>query len=393
MQSYNMLPQVEQSLQHILHHREAYIQDRAKRQLPNRPFIVGVSGCQGSGKTTLCDTLAHLLSDSEKHNLSVVSFSLDDFYLSRNDQAKLAAANPDNKLLQVRGQPGSHDLQLARTTLNHLLDPEATSVAIPSYDKSCFGGLGDRRDTSEWKTVYAPYDIILFEGWSQGFKPLPPTELKRMYREATGRMALQPLKSLEQLNRNLSRYEDDLYSFFDIFIHLSPADPEQVYNWRLQQEHHMKSTRGVDGMTDEAVRAFVDTYMPAYELYLPRLDRVGFFGQGVRGEPLKPYEGPQRADGGYSGPERHLRFVLDQERRVIRTQHMKETVMVGSPKIGGGNTGAENNNGQGGVVTRFGSTSRFLFSCTMIGLLSYFGFSRRRKIADAALRYARAKQL
>ncbi|KAI7853738.1 P-loop containing nucleoside triphosphate hydrolase protein [Circinella umbellata] len=380
--SYSMLPQVEQSLQHILHHREAYLQDRAQRQLPNRPFIVGVSGCQGSGKTTLCDTLAHLLNDETTHNLNVVTFSLDDFYLTRNDQAKLASNNPNNKLLQVRGQPGSHDLQLAKTTFNNLLDPKVTSLAIPSYDKSSFGGLGDRRDKSEWKTVYAPYDVILFEGWSQGFKPLPPQELQRMYKEAKGRMALQPLASLEQINHNLTQYENDLYAFFDIFIHLSPADPEQVFNWRLQQEHHMKATRGVEGMSDEDVRNFVDTYMPAYELYLPRLDRVGFFGQGLRGESLKPYEGPKRADGGYSGVERHLRLVLDSERRVIRSQHMKETVLVDSPKLGEGNRS---------VITRFGATSRFLLSCTMIGLLSYFGFSRRRRIVDAALKFARAK--
>ncbi|KAI9485109.1 P-loop containing nucleoside triphosphate hydrolase protein [Zychaea mexicana] len=380
-----MLPQVEQSLKHISQHRDAYLQDRAQRHLPNRPFIVGVSGCQGSGKTTLCDTLVHLLSN-EPHNLSVVSFSLDDFYLTRNDQANLAATNPNNKLLQVRGQPGSHDLPLARSTFTQLLDPETTSVAIPSYDKSCFGGLGDRRDKSQWKTVYAPYDVILFEGWSQGFKPLPPAELKRMYQEATGRMALQPLASLEQINRNLAQYEDDLYAFFDIFIHLSPADPEQVYNWRLQQEHHMKSTRSVDGMSDESVRAFVDTYMPAYELYLPRLDRVGFFGQGLRGETLKPYEGQKRADGGYSGLERHLRLVLDQERRVIRTQHMKETVLVDSPKIGGGGSG--DGGSGGGAIARF-SAKRFLFSCAMIGLLS-LGISRRRRIIDAAFKLAGA---
>ncbi|KAI8149199.1 P-loop containing nucleoside triphosphate hydrolase protein [Fennellomyces sp. T-0311] len=377
-----MLPQVDQSLRHILHHREAYVKDRQQRHLQRRPFIVGVSGCQGSGKTTLCDTLEHLLSN-EPHNLNVVSFSLDDLYLTREDQAKLAAANPDNKLLQQRGQPGSHDLRLAQRTFKDLLDPDCASAAIPSYDKSCFGGLGDRRDKAQWKTVYAPYDIILFEGWSQGFKPLPPAELKRMYSEATGRMSLQPLSSLEQINRYLAQYESDLYSFFDIFIHLSPADPEQVYKWRLQQEHHMKATRGVDGMADDAVRAFVDTYMPAYELYLPRLDRVGFFGQGLRGESLKPYEGPTRADGGYSGPERHLRLVLDQDRKVIRTQHMKETVLVDSPVLGSNNAG-------GGAVARF-STTRFLFSCTMIGLLSYFGFARRRRIVDAVARLARAK--
>ncbi|ORZ01258.1 P-loop containing nucleoside triphosphate hydrolase protein [Syncephalastrum racemosum] len=287
MASYTMLPQVEESLQHIIHHRNQYIQDA---NFAGRPFIVGVSGCQGSGKTTLCDTLQHLLT-SEPYNLNVVSFSLDDFYLTRSDQVRLAAANPDNPLLQKRGQAGSHDLDLATRTLTSLVKANKEHsterpvvVSIPSYDKSLHGGLGDRVEQPKWRKTYAPYDVILFEGWSQGFKPLQLEDLRRMYREAcaTGkntvrgesRLPLFKLAHLEKLNDNLRTYEDRLYSFFDIFVHLSPADPDQVFEWRLQQEHHMKATRGVDGMSDEDVRAFIDTYMPAYELYLPRLDRT-----------------------------------------------------------------------------------------------------------------------
>lgn len=33
-------------------------------------------------------------------------YSIDDFYLTHEDQVRLAASQPDNKLLQHRGQPG-----------------------------------------------------------------------------------------------------------------------------------------------------------------------------------------------------------------------------------------------------------------------------------------------
>ncbi|KAI8379587.1 P-loop containing nucleoside triphosphate hydrolase protein [Radiomyces spectabilis] len=376
-QSMAMLPQAQASLDHILHHRDAYLKDRADRHLGRRPLVVGVSGCQGSGKTTLCDTLAHIL--REEHNMNVVNFSLDDLYLTRADQAHLAEANPGNRLLQYRGQAGSHDMALARSIFSKLLDKNAQSnvpVAIPSYDKSLFGGLGDRLPKSSWKQVYPPYDVILFEGWMLGFKPLLNEQLEHVYRQKSqenqqghkNQLTEHPLAHIEKLNDKLVTYERELYPFMDIFIHLSPTDLEQVYQWRLQQEHHMKQTRNVQGLSDEAVRAFVDTYMPAYELYLPRLDRVGFFGQGDRGESLKGYEGPQRQDGGYSGQERHLRLVLDQDRRLIRSQPMQERVVPNAPSD------------PSVSQSRGIAPKRLLFSCAMIGLLGLVGYSRRQRL-------------
>ncbi|KAI7875708.1 P-loop containing nucleoside triphosphate hydrolase protein [Lichtheimia hyalospora FSU 10163] len=363
-----MLPQTKASLEHILEHRKAYLEDRKNKQLPSRPLVVGVSGCQGSGKTTLCDTLSHLLG-SEPHNLNVVSFSLDDFYLTRGEQAKLTKANEGNPLFQYRGQPGSHDVDLLKRTLAHLVQQSEHQVRIPSYDKSLFGGLGDRLPLEDWKPTMAPYDVILFEGWSQGFKPLLSDELERVHRHATPNscIAKLPLAYLSQMNTNLEQYESQLYSMFDIFIHLSPAKLEQVYNWRLQQEHHMKATRGVQGMSDQDVRAFVDTYMPAYELYLPRLDKVGFFGQG-----------PQRHDRGYSAPGRHLRIVLDQERRVIDSVHIKEHLQPNS-------LSSTNNMSP---VYRF---SRLLFTCTVFGALGFLGYTRRHRVTDIFMRLIRGR--
>lgn len=38
--------------------------------------------------------------------------SYDDFYLTHEDQQKVASENPDNKFLQGRGTAGTHDMKL-----------------------------------------------------------------------------------------------------------------------------------------------------------------------------------------------------------------------------------------------------------------------------------------
>lgn len=352
---YGMLPQTKESISHILKHYESFKQDRKSRELPQQPMIVGVSGCQGSGKTTLCDTLAHLLK-AAPYNLRVVSFSLDDVYLTHQDQVKLSMKYRDNPLYQQRGQAGSHDLALASQTLQSLLNTknQGDTVPIPVYDKSLHSGQGDRLDKSDWKYPVAPFDIILFEGWMLGFKTLPEKNVKQHVNLK--------FDDVNVMNTELQKYEDDLYPYFDIFIHLSPFKLDQVYQWRLQQEHHMKQTRGVDGLSDEAVRVFVDTYMPAYELYLPRLDKVGFYGQGYLGEKLKGYEGLKRSDGGYSEPNRHLRVVLDQDRKVVESGTLKETAVDAQKAL---------------IVTSNSFFSKKLvYRCAFIGVLGLIGYKR-----------------
>lgn len=129
------------------------------------------------------------------------------------------------------------------------------------------------------------------------------------------RLGAYPLEHLQLLNTELAKYERDWYPVLDVFVHIAPLNLEDVYRWRLQQEHVMRRERRV-GLTDEQVRDFVDRYMPAYELYLPRLERIGFFGPGYLGEEQKAYEETSVMPE-YNAPGKHLKIVIDGERKVV----------------------------------------------------------------------------
>jgi D-glycerate 3-kinase len=71
---------------------------------PSRPFIIGLNGVQGAGKTTLVSALAETL--REKEGLETLVLSIDDLYLKREDQVRLAREQEGNLLVQYRGEPG-----------------------------------------------------------------------------------------------------------------------------------------------------------------------------------------------------------------------------------------------------------------------------------------------
>src|ERR1700676_3604665 len=97
------------------------------------PLFVGIQGPQGIGKSTLTCNLVEALAVSP-HQLTAVALSIDDFYLPHTALASLAANNPGNKLLNGRGEPGTHDLPLASQVLQglmHINDHDAQPVIVP----------------------------------------------------------------------------------------------------------------------------------------------------------------------------------------------------------------------------------------------------------------------
>lgn len=229
------------------------------------PLMIGLQGPQGCGKTTLCDALLRHLREK---NLNVAILSLDDLYRTHAGLKKVAEDHPDNPLLAGRGPPGTHDLELASSVLDKVsrINEGDGHVDLPVFDKSLCGGEGDRSDQTV--SIDGPLDVFVLEGWSMGFGPLTPSALKQRYEKKDGKyFPKHSLKSLTELNGSLEQVSQIINPHFSVLVQIEPTDYDYVFDWRLQQEHSMKAANGGKGMTDEQVHAFVERYMPEYELW------------------------------------------------------------------------------------------------------------------------------
>ncbi|KAI5961910.1 uncharacterized protein KGF55_003881 [Candida pseudojiufengensis] len=240
-----------------------------------KPLFIGVNGPQGSGKTYLTLNLTNKL-QLQYSNLNIISFSIDDFYLTYDDQSKLTqlAKLDGNKLLQGRGLPGTHDLSLLNTLLEKLVENYKNNkwetVHLPFYDKSLHEGLGDRSEKDKI-SLDKPIDVILFEGWFNGFMPLDFDQLRLNYFTQTPSSILQqhPLHFVEDINKKLIQYVK-VWKYCQYFIIIKSDSIENVYKWRLEQEHELIKLKGI-GMSDDQVVKFVNRYMPIYILYYGNL--------------------------------------------------------------------------------------------------------------------------
>jgi pantothenate kinase-related protein Tda10 len=150
---------------------------------------------------------------------------------------------------------------LRRTSLSRALLPcrsaTGAKAAVPLYDKSLRGGRGDRAPEAAWPVVTGPLQVVCLEGWCLGFRPL-----------ATDAAAAAVHPGLGAVNAALRTYEAAMESRVDAWVVVRVAEPNWVFDWRLQAEVEMRKS-GKAGLTDAQVADFVSRFMPAYKAYLP----------------------------------------------------------------------------------------------------------------------------
>ena len=125
--------------------------------------IIGLTGGQGSGKSTISKILKIIL--KERCGLNTTIFSIDDFY--KTLQERKIISKKISRLFLTRGVPGTHDTKLLYETLIRLKKIKFKKVSIPVFDKS----EDDRAQKSKWQKITKKPVIVIFEGWCVGARP------------------------------------------------------------------------------------------------------------------------------------------------------------------------------------------------------------------------------
>jgi len=198
------------------------------------PWLLGLQGTQGSGKSTVCLFIKLLL--EKRFDLNVVVLSLDDFYKTHAERLELSKTI--HPLLATRGVPGTHDLTLAIDSIKNISDLTlGQACTVPSFNKA----MDDRYNKSSWPIIKGPIDVILFEGWCVGVQAQPESSLT---------VAINELEKKEDadvswrkyVNNNLEGQYRNFFQTLENLIVLKAPSFECVYDWRLLQEQKLKDT-------------------------------------------------------------------------------------------------------------------------------------------------------
>ena len=197
--------------------------------------IVGISGAQGTGKTSLSELLEKILKTKD---LNVVKFSIDDFYLTKMERQNLAIKV--HPLLQTRGIPGTHDTVLLSEKLDQLAKPDNNKIIqVPRFNKAS----DDRYSEKEWQIIQPPADLIIIEGWFVGAPPLDLNSLEEPVNE------LEAAEDIDGEWRNFmtKQLEENYQSIFnqiELLIFLKAPSFEQIFEWRNLQEKKLRKRVG-----------------------------------------------------------------------------------------------------------------------------------------------------
>lgn len=227
---------------------------KTRWQSRQHPYVLGILGGQGSGKSTLVALLAEILT---VWGLRVCCLSLDDLYLTYAERQQLQSHDPR---LRWRGPPGTHDVALGCSVLQQLR--QSQPVAVPRFDKSLHQGQGDRTPPQ----LCPAADLILFEGWFVGLRPIEPGcfDAPEITTESDRQFA-------RDCNIRLAHYLP-LWEALDSLLVLRPTDYHYSLHWRQQAEQRMIAS-GRTGLSDAAIAEFVQYFWRSLhpDLFLPPL--------------------------------------------------------------------------------------------------------------------------
>ena len=214
--------------------------------------IIGLSGGQGAGKSTITGILKFILKIN--YGLELCVFSIDDFYKTKIERKKLS--KKIHPLFLTRGVPGTHDISLLNKTFKDLKKKAFKKIYIPKFDKS----TDDRYKKSKWSKVKKAPNVIIFEGWCVGAKPQRNSVLKSPLNLIEKKQDVD-LKWRKKVNHELKKDYKKLFSKIDKLVYLKAPSFKHIFEWRFLQEQKLKLTsKNKKTMSKSEIKKFIMFY-------------------------------------------------------------------------------------------------------------------------------------
>jgi len=227
-----------------------------KKKLKKKsPLIIGLSGGQGTGKTTITSIISLILRKYFK--LKVFKISIDDFYKTRKDRKKLSITK--HPLLITRGVPGTHDCRIIYDFFKKIKNKKFSKLRVPKFDKS----KDDRCHKKLWYKINSRPDIIIFEGWCVGVKAQKNSELVRSI-NSLEKTEDPDLVWRKYVNKQLKTKYKKLFNQLDEIIYLKASNFKVLQKWRIKQEEKLwlklKKKKKLRIMKRSDIINFMQTY-------------------------------------------------------------------------------------------------------------------------------------
>ena len=211
-----------------------WIEDKCKKK--GKTLFLGLSGGQGSGKTTVAAILKIILKKFFKRRIYVAS--IDDFYKTLQDRNQMSyKVHP---LFKTRGVPGTNDIDLLKKFFYNLKKRNLKNFKSPKFDKS----IDDRLKKKFWHNIKKKPEIVILEGWCVGAKPQSnflirkPINILEKYED-------QNLKWRKFVNEKLKKEYKKIFAMIDYYIFMKIPNFNMVFKWRLLQENKLKKNHEI----------------------------------------------------------------------------------------------------------------------------------------------------
>ena len=227
----------------------------AKKAKKNKPCIVGLSGGQGSGKTTISSIISIILRKYFKLNVFIIS--IDDFYKTRKERFLLSKRIHPS--LMTRGVPGTHDINMILDFFKRVKGKKFRSLKLPKFNKV----TDDRYNKKSWYSLKTKPDIIIFEGWCVGAKAEKNNTLKKSV-NSMEKLKDTKLTWRSYVNEQLKTKYKQLYDQLNCLLYIKSSNFTLLKKWRIKQEKKLrlknKRSNKFKIMSDEEIINFMQTY-------------------------------------------------------------------------------------------------------------------------------------